>query len=100
MYFVHSQPSILAYYTNVVVGDRPEACALCLGAMLQLIILVFIPFLFVAERSAVQYDCRDCTMGNDDCRRTTSILSGLRSHFDNNGFAQLVGRGPFDSDAA
>lgn len=64
-------------FMKVVIGDHLGATAVWHVEPLEFVILAPMGSLFVVERGAAGYDCRDPCMSHGSCSVTTPLLSGV-----------------------
>lgn len=93
-------PPILAYYSNVVIGDHPGATAISYLTSLGIVILALMRFIFVVECSTVVRKGRDPCTGHGDCGMINPLWSAVQRCIGNQSFVQFDTESPSDHFAA
>lgn len=90
----------MAYYTNIVPGDRPGAAVVWHIAAIELVTMMLVGLLKAAERGVVGFQCYDHWMGQGSCGVLVPLSSDVRRRVCCNGFVSFVVGCVFDSDRA
>lgn len=91
---LHTSP-VLAYYSNVLIGDCPDFGVIWPLAGLEVLKLELMRFIAAAEIDAVVYEFHEQQMGHGSCGALVSLLRGVHRRIDPYGFAPFVAKCDF-----
>lgn len=89
-------PPVLAYYSNAVSRNQPDAGVVLHVAALEFVTWALMHFLATAEKVSVRYECNNPQMGSRGCRVLVPLPSEVRRRIDHHSFSLLVTGFTFD----